>query len=97
MLITSFDANVEVLNVSSEMMMMMMMMMIIIIIIIIIIIVTWIISSSTVLAEYLKKPKGSALYMLPIIAIMNWHVFYILRVLLYKSSVTKISASLALC
>lgn len=58
MLITSFDANMEVLNVSSE-----------------IIIVTWIISSSTVLAGYLKKPKGSAFYMLPVIAIMNWHAF----------------------
>jgi hypothetical protein len=60
MLITSLDVNVEVLNVSSEMMMM-----------IIIIIIT-----SAILAGYLKRPKGGALHLLPIIAIMNWHVFY---------------------
>jgi len=54
MVITSFDVNVEVLNVSSE------------------IIITWRICSPTVLAGYLKKPKGSALYMLLIIVIMNW-------------------------
>jgi hypothetical protein len=57
MLVTSFDVNVEVLNVSSEMMMM--------------IIITWILSSLTVLAGYLKKTKGSALYMLPKIAVMK--------------------------
>jgi hypothetical protein len=57
MLITCFDVNVKVFNVSSEMM-----------------IITLVTSSSTVLAGYLKKPKGSALYILPIIAIMNLHI-----------------------
>jgi hypothetical protein len=41
-----------------------------------IIVIAWIISSSTVLAVYLKKRKGSSVYMLAIIAIMNRHVFF---------------------
>ena len=71
MFITSFDVNVEVLNISSE---------------IIIIIITWIISSSTVLAGCIKKPEGSALYMLPIIAIMNWHFLFSGSIVIYTVS-----------
>jgi hypothetical protein len=62
MLVTSFDVNVEVLNVSSKMMIIMM---------VIIIIITWMISSLTVHAGFLMKPEGSAVYMLPKIAIMK--------------------------